>query len=70
MAQLKDLQADGVIKRHDYKEVPPKVEYSLTTFGTTLARALAPLCVWGTENMSKVQRIMLKRQASEDLNVA
>src|SRR5882757_3879896 len=42
--QLKDLQADGIIDRLDYKEVPPKVEYSLTTFGATLAKALAPLC--------------------------
>jgi DNA-binding HxlR family transcriptional regulator len=64
--QLKDLQADGIVDRIDYKEVPPKVEYSLTTFGVTLAKALAPLCVWGTANEGRVQRIMRNRRALED----
>src|ERR1700732_2650806 len=48
--QLKELHADGVIDRLDYNEIPPKVEYSLTTFGRTLAKALGPLCAWGTEH--------------------
>ena len=68
--QLKDLQADGVIDRIDYQEIPPKVEYSLTAFGATLARALAPLCVWGTENMGKVENIMRHRQTSGASEVA
>lgn len=59
--QLKELQADGIIDRLDYKEIPPKVEYSLTTFGRTLAKALAPLCVWGTEHMNKVEQLMSRR---------
>jgi len=68
--QLKDLQADGVIDRIDYQEIPPKVEYALTAFGTTLARALGPLCVWGTENMNKVERIVRRRQAANVSEVA
>ena len=60
--QLKELQADGIIDRLDFKEIPPKVEYSLTAFGVTLAKALAPLCVWGTEHMSEVERLMSRRQ--------
>jgi DNA-binding HxlR family transcriptional regulator len=62
--QLKELQADGIIDRLDYKEIPPKVEYSLTTFGRTLAKALAPLCVWGTEHMNKVEQLMSRRAVS------
>jgi DNA-binding HxlR family transcriptional regulator len=64
--QLKELHTDGVIDRLDYNEIPPKVEYSLTTFGRTLAIALGPLCVWGTEHMSEVEKLMSRRQVSED----
>jgi len=64
--QLKELQADGIIDRLDFKEIPPKVEYSLTAFGRTLAKALAPLCAWGTKYMSEVQTLMSRRQISEN----
>jgi DNA-binding HxlR family transcriptional regulator len=56
---LKELQADGVIQRVDYQTIPPKVEYSLTKFGMSLANSLAPLCEWGTAHMSQVEKIML-----------
>jgi len=52
--QLRDLQAAGVLVRHDYKEVPPRVDYSVTPFGMTLVQALMPLCHWGTQNRSEV----------------
>ena len=68
--QLRDLHADGIIDRLDYKEIPPRVDYSLTPFGRTLAKALAPLCVWGTEHMSKVEELMAHRRASQDSKVA
>jgi DNA-binding HxlR family transcriptional regulator len=68
--QLKELRADGIIDRLDYKEIPPKVEYSLTRFGRTLAKALAPLCVWGSEHMSEVETIVSRRQISENSDVA
>ncbi|HEX7930298.1 MAG TPA: helix-turn-helix domain-containing protein, partial [Sphingomicrobium sp.] len=35
--QLRELEADGVVARHVFAEVPPKVEYTLTDFGQTLA---------------------------------
>src|ERR1700738_4915654 len=63
---LKELHADGIIDRLDFKEIPPKVEYSLTTFGRTLAKALAPLCVWGTKHLSEVETLMSRRQISEN----
>jgi DNA-binding HxlR family transcriptional regulator len=62
--QLKELQMDEVIERIDYKQIPPKVEYSLTAFGLSLATALAPLCAWGVEHMSDVERISVRRQAA------
>jgi DNA-binding HxlR family transcriptional regulator len=60
--QLKELQADGIIDRVDFEEIPPKVEYSLTAFGRTLGKALAPLCDWGTKHSSKVEAIMARRK--------
>ena len=52
--QLKDLTEDGILERHDFREVPPRVEYSITEFGRTLAQALQPLCEWGNANRSKI----------------
>jgi DNA-binding HxlR family transcriptional regulator len=43
---LKEMQADGIVARKDFKEVPPRVEYTLTPFGKSLYAALAPLCEW------------------------
>jgi DNA-binding HxlR family transcriptional regulator len=45
--QLRELESDGIVARRDFRELPPKVEYSLTDFGQGLATALAPLCAWG-----------------------
>ncbi|MEG3165516.1 helix-turn-helix domain-containing protein [Sphingomonas sp. PB2P19] len=59
--QLKELAADGVLRRNDYKEVPPRVDYTLTPLGQSLAQALEPLCTWGTENMAEMQKIFVER---------
>ncbi|MDQ2702896.1 MAG: helix-turn-helix transcriptional regulator [Pseudomonadota bacterium] len=61
--QLKDLEADGVLLRTDYKEVPPRVDYVLTPLGRSLADALVPLCTWGAENMTEMTSIVAKRSA-------
>ena len=63
--QLRELQADGVIERADFKEIPPKVEYSLTAFGGTLGKALVPLCEWGTQYSTDVEAIMARRNIGE-----
>ena len=63
--QLKELEAHGVIVRHDFKEIPPKVEYSLTAFGQTLAEALKPLCAWGTQHMTDVEKLISRREVFE-----
>ncbi len=60
--QLKDLEADQVLARTDYKEVPPRVDYSLTPLGRSLAEAIVPLCTWGTEHMAEMASIMAERE--------
>ncbi|MBZ2208247.1 winged helix-turn-helix transcriptional regulator [Massilia soli] len=52
---LRELADDGVIVRHDYREVPPRVDYALTDVGVTLAAALAPLCDWGNVNRAWIE---------------
>jgi DNA-binding HxlR family transcriptional regulator len=61
--QLKELEADDLVKRTDYKEIPPRVDYSLTPLGRSLAEALVPLCTWGVENMAEVTRLYAQRDA-------
>lgn len=52
---LKEMELDGIILRRDFKEVPPRVEYSLTEFGHTLCDALSPLCEWGAAHMQRIE---------------
>lgn len=51
-AQLKELEADGIVKREEYPQIPPKVEYSLTAKGTSLLPGLEELCEWGVKNQT------------------
>ena len=47
---LKELEADNLIVRTEYSQIPPKVEYSLSERGKSLMIVLYQLCVWGEEN--------------------
>lgn len=47
---LKELEADRLIVRKEYPQIPPKVEYSLSGRGKTLMGVLDQLCTWGENN--------------------
>ncbi len=49
-SQLKELEADGIVRRKEYPQIPPKVEYSLTQKAETLLPVLEQLCEWGEKN--------------------
>lgn len=54
--QLRELEADGMISRKIYPQVPPKVEYSLTEEGLSLMPILNTMCKWGKEYYEKVEK--------------
>ncbi|HUK91146.1 MAG TPA: helix-turn-helix domain-containing protein [Blastocatellia bacterium] len=54
--QLKEMIADQIVSRKDFREVPPRVEYSLTQFGRSLSETLVPLCEWGNLHMKRIGR--------------
>ena len=47
---LKELEADQLVHREEYPQIPPKVEYALTPRGQSLMAVLDHLCTWGEEN--------------------
>ncbi|MFD5367041.1 MULTISPECIES: winged helix-turn-helix transcriptional regulator [unclassified Streptomyces] len=54
-SHLRELEADGIVDRASYEEVPPRVEYALTKDGVRLNEALEPLALWGRERRSAPQ---------------
>jgi DNA-binding HxlR family transcriptional regulator len=63
--QLREMEADGIVHRQAYHEVPPKVEYSLTVFGVSLNKALTSLCEWGNKHMKRIGAIHRQCEATD-----
>ncbi len=63
--QLRELETDKVIHREIYREVPPKVEYSLTALGNTLAPLISAMREWGAVHE---RAILAFRRAEIDAN--
>jgi DNA-binding HxlR family transcriptional regulator len=50
--QLREMEADGIVHREVFPEVPPRVEYSITEFGIELDNALIPLARWASNMLA------------------
>ncbi|MGW2016388.1 winged helix-turn-helix transcriptional regulator [Streptomyces sp. NPDC001927] len=68
--QLRELEADGIVHREVYPEVPPRVEYSLTPLGEALNTALLPLGDWGESFMAEILAIKEAQRMAEDASEA
>lgn len=55
--QLRELEADGLISRTEYRERPPRVEYALTDFGKSLCPLLINIAAWTRENTDHLARL-------------
>ncbi|MDP4228401.1 MAG: helix-turn-helix domain-containing protein, partial [Bacteroidota bacterium] len=53
---LKTLEADGLVKRTVYPQIPPKVEYELTPRGQSLMPHLHDLVAWASNNMTDIKK--------------
>lgn len=63
--QLRELVADGFLIRHDYNQVPPKVEYTLSDLGQSFMEVLEHMKDWGDQHLPKeeVSSDSLKEQS-------
>ncbi|HKF26711.1 MAG TPA: winged helix-turn-helix transcriptional regulator [Candidatus Acidoferrum sp.] len=66
-AQLRQLEADGVIEREMKSTNPPQVSYSLTPAGDQLIPMLAEMCHWGTRNLGIPPNLPMIRRAKYGL---
>ncbi|UZD97703.1 helix-turn-helix transcriptional regulator [Pseudomonas corrugata] len=55
--QLKELTGSGLVRRNDFKTVPPHVEYELTALGLDLASLMKSVADWGNRNMDEIVSI-------------
>jgi DNA-binding HxlR family transcriptional regulator len=53
--QLRELEADGIVHREIYPQVPPRVEYSLTETGRELMPVIRAMCEWGQKHVQHVE---------------
>ena len=49
--QLRELEADGFLIRHDFHEIPPRVEYTLSELGTSFMDVIDYMKAWGDRNL-------------------
>ncbi len=49
--QLRELETDGFLIRHDFREVPPRVEYALSELGESFMDVLRYMKAWGERNL-------------------
>ncbi|HAG81467.1 MAG TPA: hypothetical protein DCL61_09895 [Cyanobacteria bacterium UBA12227] len=57
---LRKLERDGIVERHVYPVVPPKVEYSLTPLGKTLTQLLKAICQWAETHLDEIENARVR----------
>src|ERR1700748_1378784 len=63
--QLKNMEADGIVHRTAYPQVPPKVEYRLTEWGQSLCPALNAILKWADRRPAHVRKVSETRRPKD-----
>jgi DNA-binding HxlR family transcriptional regulator len=66
--QLRELEAAGIIHRRVFREVPPRVEYSLTEDGEDLRAALEEVCDWGERYAKRIGAVIRNNLPPHDVD--
>lgn len=66
--QLRELELDGIVHREIFKQIPPRVEYSLTEFGVSLGPIIVQMRDWGEAYMEQIQA--RKRQRMSEVTTS
>jgi DNA-binding HxlR family transcriptional regulator len=59
--QLNELEQDGLVSKIIFQQMPPKVEYSITSFGQTLIPIISALGEWGDKHEAQLRDAVSKR---------
>lgn len=62
---LRELEHRGLVSRHVFQVVPPKVEYALTSLGKTFAEPIEQMYQWGLENQAALDRMEANVRAAQ-----
>ncbi len=54
---LRELEADGIVKRQIFPVIPPKVEYSLTKLGKSVMPVMQAMCDWGLKHRHRKKSV-------------
>jgi DNA-binding HxlR family transcriptional regulator len=66
--QLRELEAAGIIHRRVFREVPPRVEYSLTEDGEDLRAAFEEVCDWGERYAKRIGAVIRNNLPPHDVD--
>ena len=64
--QLREMEADGLVEREDFGEIPPRVEYRLTPLGRSLEPVLAAMHEWALQHGVEVRRSTNERRSGSE----
>ena len=67
---VRELERDGLVHREVYREVPPKVEYSLTAMGHSLEPLLRFMSNWGHDNRARLVSAVARAAATGEADLA
>ena len=62
---LRSLERDGLVNRHEFQEIPPRVEYDLTPLGGELLIRMSPVWTWVVENVDQIRQVRHRFDSQE-----